>query len=181
MTQVIREGQLEFSFPDDTVTTKYDAWAFYRTHLTNAFGGTKAVDIIHIDTEKTAWLIEVKDYRNHIRTKPSELSDEIALKVRDTLVGLVAARFQSNNADENQIAKKVLQARQLKIVVHIEQPQKPSKLFPRVVDPANLRLRLKSLLKTVSPNPLVCDRHSLPRQICWTVKSGKRSRQIFTD
>ena len=59
MPQVIIEGQLQFTFPDNTIATKYDEWSFYRQRFNSAFGGTKAVDILHVDAEKTVWLIEV--------------------------------------------------------------------------------------------------------------------------
>ena len=169
MPQVITEGQLQFTFPDNTIATKYDEWGFYRQRFNSAFGGTKAIDMLHVDAEKTAWLIEVKDYRSDRRTKPSDLGEEIALKVRDTLVGLVAARFQSSDRSEQQAAKKVLQAKQLKIVLHLEQPRKPSRLFPQVVDPANLQIRLKTLLKTVDVHPVVVDQHTLKTTMNWTV------------
>ena len=169
MPHVITEGQLQFTFPDNTIATQYDEWGFYRQRFNSAFGGTKAVDILHVDAEKTAWLIEVKDYRTDRRTKPSDLGDEIALKVRDTLVGLVAARFQSSDRAEQQAAKKVLQAKQLRIVLHLEQCQKPSRLFPQVVNPVNLQLRLKALLKTVDAHPVVVDQHTLKTTMNWTV------------
>ena len=91
------------------------------------------------------------------------------MKVRDTLVGLVAARFQSSDRSEQQAAKKVLQAKQLKIVLHLEQPRKPSRLFPQVVDPANLQIRLKTLLKTVDVHPVIVDQHTLNTTMNWTV------------
>ncbi|MEZ5476020.1 MAG: hypothetical protein R3E95_00490 [Thiolinea sp.] len=169
MTVVINEDRLSFSFPDGTLASKYDEWAFYRKRFNSAFGGTKAVDIIHVDTDKTVWLIEVKDYRANRRTKPSELGDEIALKVRDTLAGLVAACFQAQEATEKQAAKKVLQAKQLKVVLHLEQPQKTSKLFPQVVDPADIKQRMKMLLKAVDAHPVVVNQHSLKTTMNWTV------------
>jgi hypothetical protein len=169
MPQVITEGQLQFTFPDNTVATQYDEWGFYRQRFNSAFGGTKAVDILHVDAEKTAWLIEIKDYRTDRRTKPSDLGEEIALKVRDTLVGLVAARFQSSDRGEQQAAKKVLQAKQLNIVLHLEQCRKPSRLFPQVVNPADLQLRLRTLLKTIDAHPVVVDQRTLKTTMNWTV------------
>ena len=171
MPQVITEGRLQFTFPDNTVATKYDEWGFYRQRFNAAFGGTKAVDILHLDTDRTAWLIEVKDYRASRRTKPSDLADEITLKVRDTLAGLVVARFHAQNKDEKCMAKSILQAHRLQVVLHLEQPQKPSKLFPQVVDPANVKLRLKTLLKAVDAHPHVVDRHTLKATMNWTVGS----------
>lgn len=171
MTEPINEGRLSFSFPDKTIATKYDDWAFYRNQFNKAFDGIKAVDIVHVDVDKTAWLIEVKDYRANRRTKPSELSKEIALKVHYTLAGLVAARFHAQSADEKQAATAVLNARRLKVVLHLEQPQKPSKLFPQVVDPADIKQQLKTLLKAIDAHPLVVDQHSLKTTMNWKVEN----------
>lgn len=169
MAEPINEGRLSFSFPDETIATKYDEWAFYRNQFSKAFDGIKAVDIVHVDTDKTAWLIEVKDYRAHRRTKPSELGEEIALKVHYTLAGLVAARFNAQDTDESQAAKAVLQADRLKVVLHLEQPQKPSKLFPQVVDPADIKQRLKTLLRAVDAHPAVVNQSNLKTTMHWTV------------
>ncbi len=153
MLEPIKEGCLQFSFPDNTIASKYDAWVFY-SKFNSVFGGVKAVDIVHVDSEKTAWLIEIKDYRTNRRTKPSELCDEIALKVRDTLLGLAVARFQ---------------ARRLRVVLHLEQPQKPNKLFPQVVNPADIKQQLKRLLKAVDAHPSIVDQHTLKPNMLWTV------------
>ncbi len=170
MPQVITEDRLCFTFPDNTVASKYDEWTFYRKRFNNAFCGTKAVDIVHVDTNKTAWLIEVKDYRTNRRTKPSDLGDEIALKVRDTLAGLATACFGAEDATEKSTAKKFLQAKHLKVVLHLEQPQKNSRLFPQVVNPADLKLRLKMLLKAVDAHPQVVNRNTLKSTMSWSVE-----------
>jgi hypothetical protein len=73
------EGRLTFTFPDPLEAAQYDSWAFYRNQFNSAFGGTKAIDFICIDNDKT-WLIEVKDYRANRRTKAIDLADEVALK-----------------------------------------------------------------------------------------------------
>jgi hypothetical protein len=168
--QVITEGCLCFTFPDDTIASKYDEWEFYRKRFNNAFGGTKAVDIVHVDANKIAWLIEVKDYRANRRTKPSDLGDEIALKVRDTLAGVATARFRAENAFERSTAKKCLQAKHLKVVLHLEQPQKISRLFPQIVNPADLKLRLKMLLKAVDAHPQVVNCNTLKYTMNWSVE-----------
>lgn len=170
MPEVITEGYLCFTFPDNTVASKYDEWTFYRKRFNSAFGGTKAVDIVHVDANKTAWLIEVKDYRTNRRTKPSDLGDEIALKVRDTLAGVAAARFGAQDLIEQSTAKKLLQAKRLKVVLHLEQPQKISRLFPQIVNPADLKLRLKMLLKAVDARPEVVNSKTLKSTMNWSVE-----------
>ena len=170
MPQVITEGCLCFTFPDNTIASKYDEWTFYRKRFNSAFGGTKAVDIVHVDANKTAWLIEVKDYRTNRRTKPSDLGDEIALKVRDTLAGVVAARFGAQDLIEQSTAKKFLQAKRLKVVLHLEQPQKISRLFPQIVNPTDLKLRLQILLKAVDAHPEVVNAKTLKSIMNWSVE-----------
>lgn len=63
---------LTFDFPDPFAATKYDAWSYYRDQFSRMWDGIKAVDLLAVDGDKTTWLIEVKDYRAHARTKPSE-------------------------------------------------------------------------------------------------------------
>ena len=88
----LQEGELTFDFPDeDSEVAKYDDWSFYRNQFQSVCGGTKAIDLIFVEPQRT-WLIEVKDYRHHRRTKIAALADEVAAKVRDTLAGLAACR-----------------------------------------------------------------------------------------
>lgn len=163
------EGKLTFTFPAPLVAQQYDEWSFYRNQFNSAFGGTKAVDFVCLDQQCT-WLIEVKDYRANRRSKPSELGDEMAIKVRDTLAGLVTASCNANEPDERLFAKKAVKNKRLRVVLHIEQPAKPSKLFPQVVNPANLKAKLKQLLRAVDPHPLVVNQRHQAADICWKVE-----------
>jgi hypothetical protein len=165
---VIREGGLLFTFPSRSLSSKYDEWVFYRKQFNSAFGGTKAVDIVYASTD-IAWLIEVKDFRQHPRTKPQDLGVEVAYKVRDTLAGLAAAACNANDSDEKKVAKTMLKRPKLRVVLHVEQPLKPSRLFPRAIDPADLLQSLKMLLKSVDAHPSVVDCNSLTPQMNWTV------------
>lgn len=160
----ITEGNLNFTFKQGTEASKYDDWVFYRNQFNSAFGGTKAVDIICVDT-RTAWLIEIKDYRLHARTKPQDLAAEVAQKVRDSIAGLVAAAANANDQDEKILARKLLSKRSWRIVLHLEQPVKTSKLRPKAINPADVLNKLKNLLKTIDPHPLVVDNSQLPRII----------------
>ena len=164
----VTEGRLSFSFSDESIVAKYDEWSFYRNQFSNAFGGSKAVDLIYIDPEST-WLIEVKDYRAHKRTKSIDIGDEIALKVRDTLAGLAAAKCNASDPEERRLAALALRRNKLKVVLHIEQPQKDSKLFSRIVDPSNLKLKLKQKVRAVDAHPAVVDMRSLNTQMPWKV------------
>ena len=64
----------------------------------------KALDLLAMAHDKTAWLVEVKDYRINQRTKPSDLGEEIARKVFSTLAALLPAKINANEADEKQMA-----------------------------------------------------------------------------
>lgn len=167
--QELVEGMLTFTFPAPLIAQQYDGWSFYRNQFNSAFGGTKAVDFVCLDQQCT-WLIEVKDYRVNRRSKPSELGDEMAIKVRDTLAGLVTASCNANESDERLFAKKAVKNKRLRVVLHIEQPAKLSKLFPQVVNPANLKAKLKQLLRAVDPHPLVVNQRHQAADICWKVE-----------
>lgn len=165
----LHEGHLTFEFPDDeTRVAKYDEWSFYRNQFQRVCGGAKAVDFVFVDGERT-WLIEVKDYRHGPRTKTVDLADEIASKVRDTLAGLAACRCNANDAMEQQIANRALATAHMAVVLHLEQPTRPSRLFPPVADSGDLVQKLKQLLKPVDPHPRVVDRNSLHASMRWSV------------
>lgn len=103
--QVINEDRLTFTFPAGAMATKYDDWAHYRRQFNSAFGGTKAIDLLYAE-DRVGWLVEIKDYRLHVRTKPTDIADEVAHKVRDTLAGLVSAQHHATDTDERRFARK---------------------------------------------------------------------------
>ena len=148
---------LKFDFPDDWHVSKYDDWSFYRNQFIKIRNGIKAVDLLVVDQAKTAWLIEVKDYRTHQRTKPSDLADEVAHKVFDTLAALLPAKIHANDASEKEMARAVIASHNLRVVLHLEQPAKHSKLRPRAIDPANVKQKIRQLLKPVDAHPRVVD------------------------
>lgn len=166
---VLIEGALTFTFPSHGTASKYDEWSHYRNQFQATCGGSKAVDMTYTDGQVT-WLIEVKDFRQHQRVKQIDLSDEIALKVRDTLAGLVSAKFHANDSDEKRCAAALLRSKIIRVVCHIEQPAKHSRLFPRAVEPDNLVLKLRTLIKAVDPHPAVVDRQNLHADMPWRVQ-----------
>jgi hypothetical protein len=165
---VLSEGSLQFTFGASCHAEKYDDWSFFRNQFQNTCGGAKAVDIACISAD-TLWLIEIKDYRQHKRTKPQDIGDEIAIKVRDTLAGLVAAKMNANDVNEKRFAKNALQSKMIKVVLHLEQPEKQSRLFPQAIDPAAALQSLKRQLKAIDAHPRVVDKNSLPNCMDWTV------------
>lgn len=158
------EGRLSFNFVAVDFAEKYDNWRHYRNSYNSACGSSKAVDFI-VSKDNVAWLIEVKDYRRHQRTKPSDLAEEVMIKVRDTMSGLVSASFVAREDDEKNKARLALSRRRLRVALHLEQPRNPSKLFPRSVDPANLSIKLNQLLKFADYHPLVVDISTFPTEI----------------
>lgn len=174
MTVTIDEKRLRFTFPENCRSVKYDAWSYYRNQFQKAFGASKAVDILCIaPNPSTLWLLEVKDYRLHRRTKVMDLGDEVAFKVRDTLAGLLAARIHAGDDSEKAFADRAVKTRSIRVVLHLEQPRKHSRLFPRSIDPADMVLKLKQRLKAVDPHPKIVDCRILHPDIIWTVEENR--------
>jgi len=160
----LAEGSLLFEFTDVKFATKYDDWSHYRNKFNSACGSSKAVDFI-VSKNSELWLIEVKDYRRYFRTKPSDLADEVMFKVRDTMAGLVSTKFVGADLDEVKRSTGALSQKKLRVILHIEQPAKPSRLFPRSVDPANLLWKMKQKLKFADAHPIVVDSHQFPARL----------------
>jgi hypothetical protein len=148
---------LYFNFPDDWHVSKYDDWSFYRHQFSRMWNGIKSLDLLALSPGKTAWLIEVKDYRLNQRTKPSELSEEIGKKVFDTLAALLPAKVNAGNAEEVAISKRILDANKLRVVLHLEQPAKHSKLRPRAINPADVQTKLRQILKPIDAHPILSE------------------------
>ena len=165
----IREGALTFSFPDDCKVGKYDEWSFHRNRFQSVAGGSKAVDILCL-ANGVAWLVEIKDYRKHPRTKPIDLRDEVAIKVRDTLSGLAAASANADDAGEKALARRALKMRRWRVALHLEQPNVASRLRPQAVDRASVNSALRKGLKAIDPHPVVVDRRRPYPGIPWTVR-----------
>lgn len=153
----LREGGLEHRFESGWIASKYDEWTFYRSHFKDSCCGNKAVDFLAQDPQGTLWLVELKDYRVHPRTKPIDVVDEVALKVRDSLAGLFAAATWPSHHDRAPDARRHLGAKRIRIVLHYEQPRIHSKVFPRTHDLSRLQQKLKQLVRVVDAHPLVVD------------------------
>ena len=126
-----------------------------------------AIDPDHRDL----WLIEVKDYRKYRRSKENVMWNEMALKVLHTLAGLVAVKMDFSD-QMNGFAGECFKCTKLKVVLHLEQPKKSSKLFPRVYDPANVKEKLRQLIKPINAHPKVTEMENM-YGVAWTVNSVK--------
>lgn len=165
----IEEGNLNFSFPEHCEASKYDDWAFYRNQFRSVAGGSKAVDILCV-SDDAAWLVEIKDYSQYPRTKSSDLGDEIAAKVRDTLSGLAAASANANDNNERALAHRMLAKRRWRVALHLEQPRVRSRLRPTPFNIADVEFKLRSQLKPIDAHPLVLDRETARDDIPWTIQ-----------
>ncbi len=154
----LHEGRLRLDFPIGWEAQKYDEWTFYRQQFLRARDGLKGVDVLAWDPAwKTAWLVEIKDYRQHGRQKDTELWREVADKVLDTLSGLLPAAVNSNSEVERALARKVLQAKRIRVVLHLEQRQHGSRLHPRAIEAADVKQKLKQVLRAVDSHPQVVE------------------------
>ncbi len=163
---LINVGNLSFAFPGGWQVSQYDEWTFYRKSFGKMWDGIKGVDLIAIDG-KDVWLIEVKDYRQHPRTKPSDLADEVARKVFCTLAAMLPAKIHAKEQSEQEFAKQVTYGQTLRVVLHVEQPAKHSKLFPRPIAPEDVQLKLRQTIKPIAPHP-------------WVVASGQMGNLPWT-
>jgi hypothetical protein len=126
------EDRLTFEFAAGWEVSKLDGWSFYRNQFQSVCNGTKAVDLLAMEPDlSSVWFIEVKDYRLHRREKQQGVADEMAAKVRDSLALLAAANVNASDPHEKTMAGRALRARKIRVVLHLEQPAKPAKLFPR--------------------------------------------------
>ena len=167
MTIKIKVDALTFEFDNTWSVSKYDHWQFYR-QFRRIRNGIKATDLLAVSDDSIAYLIEVKDYRAHGRSKPSEVSDEVIAKVFDTLAALVPARINATDKQERHVAGAVARSDRLRVVLHLEQPAKHSKLFPRAIDPADVEQKLKQGLKPIDAHPKVSE-ISRMRDLPWAV------------
>ena len=151
----MKEGNVVWTFPEGWSAVKYDDWSFYRKQFQRVAGGTRAMDILALSPAGDLWMIEAKDYRRN-RRDPGKgpLPMEVARKARDTLAGLLAA---SANAvgDERDFARVAVRAKRIRVVLHVEQATNRSRLFPTVCDPADVRQKLRQLVRGVDPHPVV--------------------------
>jgi hypothetical protein len=172
MRQINVDGLL-FSFHDQWVLGKYDEWSFYRNRWSRMWNDIKAVDVVAVDPDRTGWLIEVKDYTKmdhdqDERPAATDLGHAVAHKVFDTLAAMLPASVNATGDDEKKVASSMIRVKSLRVVLHLEQPATRTRLRPRAIDPANIRQKLKQLLKPIDPRPVVVDMQEMGR-LDWTV------------
>lgn len=194
----ITEGSLRFDFPDGWDVSKFDPGPFYRgqyhrigearvecgKRITSSkwcagaaacvvcgntkVAGTKGIDILALDAADGCWHIEVKDYRATRVTDFGFLADVAALKVRDSLACLAAARVNAADGSDRERASRALRAGRLRVVLHLESPPIRGPLLTAARQRANVQNRLVSLVKAIDPRPRVVSQDDMPN-IPWTV------------
>lgn len=171
MTTLV-DGRIQHAFPASWTASKYDDWPYVRDHVVNAFvGKNKCVDFVAFDpATQTFWLVEAKDFRHHEREKDLPLAEELALKVRGSVIGLVgAARHHAPHAHQA-MAQTFLDAARVRVVFHLEQPAKPSTMLPRSYALAGLLQKLKQMVRIIDPHPMVVESSSKV-QPPWTIQA----------
>lgn len=181
MAQSFIEGQLTFDFPDAWQICRLGETSYYQRHfqsfclVSKGDGGCKEVDFLAFDPNALVlWFVEVKDYRIQQRTKPIDLADEVALKIRDSLALLRAAPVRDSaqpaggRIPAGNFARASIPATSLRVILHCELPANPSKLFPGVKDTANLQQKISTKLRQIDPHALIVDRNS--NKVPWAVR-----------
>ena len=145
------DGQ-RLNFPDGWDVATYDKLRFYKNHFQSFAGGVKGLDVVAISPDKVCWLIEVKDYRQHKRTKLGTVFAETAAKILATLAGLAAARVRSYDSIEKSFADKALKTKSFRVVLCIDQPQHNSRLFQQIINPQTAHIKLQQAVRVIDPH-----------------------------
>ncbi|MEN9848166.1 MAG: hypothetical protein RL368_906 [Pseudomonadota bacterium] len=200
-TTTIIEDRLSFEFPAGWHATKFDDWQFYNTKMLSMQyqsketqtlhvelpSGEKTVltqsisgmDILAMDTEKTLWLIEVKDYRPHPKAKSKDLHDfsdeqefiklidKVILKLLGALASLLPAKINAQNPEEQAFAEYFLSAKKLCVVLHVE-------FETGELNPANLYRKLCKRLRkgAIDATPRIISMNDM-QDVAWKVSSSE--------
>lgn len=174
----IIEQNLTFVFDATIDAQKYDTWTHHTQVRNRLPNGQKAVDIVAIQTSASptvTWMIEAKDFR--IVTSPPRpsnvagLPQTVADKVTDTLTGLTDAATNATVPSEKNLAVNARATGTKRIVLHLEPytGTQYTALFPTGFT-ASVLQKLRQLVRTIDPNPLVLNIANTPAsQVPWTV------------
>jgi hypothetical protein len=120
------ESHLKFNFADTWQIFQLDSSNFYRKRLSAQVEETKAVDFVGIH-QQVLYFIEVKNFKGHRienkgRLEKSELSTEVAQKIRDSIACIIAAN-RTAETEKWQDYKDLLchPENMLKVIVWLEQ------------------------------------------------------------
>jgi hypothetical protein len=162
---------LEFEFHETDAAFQYDGYPGLQRHWRG-----KVVDVVvnqPAAATRTVWLVEVKDFR--VMTQPPlpanlrQLAVTVATKASDTVAALTAhAEFPEPAKLHAQLASG---CGRFRVVLHLEPHAGPhSRLFP-VNFAANVRMKLRQLVRHLDTHALVVDcARTGAAGVPWTVK-----------
>ncbi len=172
------EGRFTYQFPANWTAAKYDEDRFYTKQfqkvglVEGGNKGVKAVDVLAFGAGPELWLIEQKDYTGGgAQITAGQLLHAASAKVVGTLACLVTARCKCQPGSASQVlAVNALEKTKIRCVLHVEQPQKPSKLFPQVIDPKTARDVWRRALGPIDAHAEFGDQTVLNgRHLDWTI------------
>lgn len=173
----LQVDSLLFTFLPTVAAECYDKWQHYNNVWNTGGKNQKAMDVVAVENPAaptTTWLIEAKDFRVVTHPpKPSHiagLAQTVATKTEHTLRGLGDAAIRATLASEKKHAISAIAAPAKRVVLHLEPHVGPrTALFPRRFE-ANVLQKLRQLVKTTDPNPLVLNKSNTARAgVPWTV------------
>lgn len=82
---------------------------------------------------------------------------EIAEKVIFTLAAILPAKANANDSTERTMAGASTKAKKIHVVLHLEQIAKPSRKIQKSIAPADIQQKMRQLLKSIDPHPLVVE------------------------
>jgi hypothetical protein len=164
----IRERSVVWTFPAGWAARKFDGVGYQHNQFAHVAGGSQAVDITALDPAGTTlWLIEAKEFVEGRRGADKvPLPVEIATKVRDSLACIFAASIRANGIEQAS-ARDYLAVANLRVVLHLEQRVAPPAMLKPVYNPADVRDKLKQLLRAIDPHPIVMSTQSPSAAVAW--------------
>jgi hypothetical protein len=179
---IYNESNLLFDFSDAhwSYLMQYDVETDFKK-IRDGITGTKAVDFIGVFNQNILTLIEVKNFRGHrianktrIENGDDPIEQEVALKVRDTIAGIVgAARNATHKKEywENYLAFLQNKNKRVEVVLWLEKDADPR---PNIVQikrekskGGTVTSKLKQKLSWLTPHVSVsdADNNVLPNMI----------------
>lgn len=158
MPNIHDEGRIRFEFPEAWQVCRPEKTSYHKRHFQNFAGGCKEMDFVLFEpANRTLWLLEVKDYSTNPRTKPMELSDEVAEKSRDVLALLLSGAGCDNDANQGVGAfiRSAGLPMSIRVALHLELPRQQSKLFPGVKNAADQQMLLRKKVRCLDCHALV--------------------------
>jgi hypothetical protein len=127
---MIKEGDLQFSFPKNWSVIKFDDTQFYRQKIIPTAGNLKSVDILAMPQQNKLLMIEVKDFRgyaakNKHRITSGELVVEVIEKAMHTLSALYLAKYTNHSETINFVGQQLTPPAKIELVLFMEEDQIP--------------------------------------------------------